>query len=80
MRVYWSTVVLGNHHLLDNPGTAALCHSVLTHVVCSRSSLHMALVCVFSIGFFGGGGDRGFRAKPMNNFHALDSSFLDEIE
>lgn len=40
----------------------------------------MALVCVFSIGFFGGGGDRGFRAKPMNNFHALDSSFLDEIE
>lgn len=66
VRACCGTVVLGNHYPLDDPGTMALRHSVLIHIVCSWSSLPMALVCVLSIGVFGGwGGSVGGRVHEQ---------------
>lgn len=68
MRVYCETVALGHHHPLDNPCTMPLPHSVLTGVVCSWSRLHMAFVCVSSIGFLGGSEEVDLEVELMNSF------------
>lgn len=61
------TVGLGNDCLLDTLGTMALPQSILTCII-FISGLHMAFVCVLSIGFFVVAGQEGLGMNPMNDF------------